>query len=67
MNEYGLEKVCDLKINDMESVKALTHALLLNGYKVYSFSENKKTKEGLCFTVRIFDLPYNREETDKIT
>lgn len=35
-------KICELKIKDMESVKSITQALLLNGYSAKSHAKFKE-------------------------
>ena len=35
-------KICELKIKDMESVKLITQALLLNGYSAKSITKFKE-------------------------
>lgn len=56
-------KICELKIRDMESVKSITQALLLNGYSAKShakFKEYPRKAEIDYFLVEIY-----AEQTEK--
>ena len=50
-------KICELKIKDMESVKLITQALLLNGYSAKSITKFKEfPRETIYyFLVEIYD------------
>lgn len=51
-------KICELKIRDMESVKSITQALLLNGYSAKShakFREYPREATVDYFLVEIYD------------
>ena len=53
-------KICELKIRDMESVKSITQALLLNGYSVKThakFKEFPRETEIDYFFVEIYFKP----------
>ena len=56
-------KICELKIRDIESVKPITQALLLNGYSAKSrtkFKEFPRETTVDYFLVEIYD-----NQTDK--
>ena len=51
-------KICELKIRDMESVKSITQALLLNGYSAKSHTKFKEFPRATTvdyFLVEIYD------------
>lgn len=50
-------KICELKIRDMESVKSITQALLLNGYSAKSITKFKEFPRETIdyFLVEIYD------------
>ena len=53
-------KICELKIRDMESVKSITQALLLNGYSAKShdkFKEYPRETTVDYFLVEIYANP----------
>ena len=53
-------KICELKIRDMESVKSITQALLLNGYSAKShakFKEYPRETTVDYFLVEIYSKP----------
>ena len=63
-------KVCELKINDIQSVKDMTHSLLLNKYTVKSTAVYKKyPREDSIdyFKIEVFDdnLPVSNEKEEK--
>lgn len=58
-------KICELKIEDMVSVKSITQALLLNGYSVKAQTKFKEFPREIdidYFIVEIFDYPTERKE-----
>lgn len=57
-------KICELKIRDMESIKSITQALLLNGYSAKSHTKFKEFPRTTIdyFLVEIYDNSTEKDE-----
>lgn len=55
-------KICELKIRDMESVKSITQALLLNGYSAKSHAKFKEFSRASTIDYFLVEIYVNQTE-----